>query len=205
MSLSPPPPRPSGHPACLTKRHGGSLSLPLPLSARSYLEHVRDTFGENGPPSAFPLPADAAGAAAKAKEKARVAGKQSASLSSRSWGAGGGEGNGGDSSPCLMRVRVGDVSADVTPPSTGEVLCRSLLVRRGEEAGGGLAWEEEAGLDLQNLRSAIFIAMILLFRSSHFLVVKICARRFSYAVAGSFLPFLVVEIDGCDGCISLHP
>lgn len=86
----------------------GAASVP----SRLYLEHVRVAFGGFGPPPAFPTPGAAAAAA-----------RMRALRSSEG-------GDGGGLSPCLMHVRVGDVSADVTPPATGETLCRSLLVRR---------------------------------------------------------------------------
>lgn len=69
------------------------------------MRHVREAFGQHGPPSAFPLPATAR------KEALRKGG------------------DGIESPPRLMRMRVGMVSVDVNPPATGEALCRNLLVR----------------------------------------------------------------------------
>ncbi|CAN0436494.1 unnamed protein product, partial [Ectocarpus sp. 8 AP-2014] len=63
--------------------------------ARSYLEHVRDKFGDNGPPPAFPLPGAATATAARKK----------AAEASRRPGVWGCEG-GGIWSPRLVRVRV---------------------------------------------------------------------------------------------------
>lgn len=75
---------------------------------RSYLEHVRATFGDRGPPVAFPLPA-------ATRKKASSSGEP--------------DGGGIESSPCLVRARVGTVTADIVPPASGEPRCRSLLVR----------------------------------------------------------------------------
>lgn len=78
-------------------------------TCRCYLEHVREAFGDRGPPPAFPAPAGQRVEAFRRRQR----------------------GDGGLSSPSLLRVCVGDVSAGVTPPTSGEALCRGLLVREG--------------------------------------------------------------------------
>lgn len=100
---------------------------------RSYLEHIREAFGDHGPPAAFPLPgapattAAAATTTTTARRDASPPPRRRPGVGERTGGGGGG------SAPCLVRVRVGDVSVEATPPAAGEGLCRSLLVSEERE------------------------------------------------------------------------
>lgn len=105
------------------------ISCLVSLVHRSYLEHLRETFGDRGPPPAFPLPG-AAPTTAAAATTTTTAGREappSRPAGRGEWGPGAGDG--GESAPCLVRVRVGNVSLEATPASSGEALCRGLLVR----------------------------------------------------------------------------